>query len=154
MWDWALRWPAGQVTTVSRMWRGEGHAPLTPRLLVAVTRGANAAPAAALEVAIARAYDGETTELLDEEATTASVLDRLGSCGFMHIVSHGLSNPWNAATSEVRLFDEPLSVDHLFTARPGQGRLALLTSCELASLSCPTRRAACRCPCCTPASAA
>ncbi len=27
MWDWALRWPAGQVTTVSRMWRGEGRGP-------------------------------------------------------------------------------------------------------------------------------
>lgn len=112
--------------------RARGHAPLTPRLLVAVTRGDNATPAASLEVAITRTYDGETTELIDEEATAATVLDQLGSCGFLHIVSHGLSNPWNAATSEVRLFDEPLSVDRLFTARPGQGRLALLTSCESA----------------------
>jgi hypothetical protein len=27
MWTWELRWPTGQVTTISRFWRGEGCGP-------------------------------------------------------------------------------------------------------------------------------
>lgn len=50
----------------------------------------------------------------------------------MHVIAHGLSDPWNASASELRLADGPLSADKLYMAKPGRGRLALLTSCESA----------------------
>lgn len=117
----ALRWAA-------RPRAGDG---LEPRVIVAMTQGLRAAPCADLEMRLAGAH-GPASVLRDADASVAAVLTEAARARYLHVVCHGLSDPWNSHKSHLSLSDGDLRAADFLAAMPGEGRLALLSACETA----------------------
>ncbi|SFW85752.1 CHAT domain-containing protein [Amycolatopsis australiensis] len=114
--------------------RGRRQAPIRRGLVVALpnTPGLARLPGVTRERDLLTELFPETVVLRGPQATRAGVLRELPAHEWVHLACHGRNDVMRPSSSNVRLWDGPLSVQDLAALDTERGVLAVLTACETA----------------------
>jgi CHAT domain-containing protein len=72
--------------------------------------------------------------LIEEQATSSNVLQRLSTSSIVHFACHGVQEPYDTVRSALLLFDQPLPLTKIATsiANAGVAPLVVLSACSTA----------------------